>query len=252
MKKPISNTEWANKQNQKLLFAIISILVLCLLLFTEILVQDAIATGTLKIVLKSIFLLCISWSIIIFIATFTIHAIVENRKYHKGIVVTFFNTLIIGIYSNMIKILGIYIYKKLSVFFDDLIRKNAQQLNLRGEDIKLCTSGNTKWMYKKGHLIYRVSLHIISPNFRFNKRVERIIRSMLIKELRTYGIDGLFSSYVDNRHNTFDSIHLLHMIWDRKNSILTFELLFIQSEHDAEYVRYLRDKELQTCNLKYF
>lgn len=27
MKKPISNTEWANKQNQKLLFAIISILV---------------------------------------------------------------------------------------------------------------------------------------------------------------------------------------------------------------------------------
>lgn len=83
-------------------------------------------------------------------------------------------------------------------------------------------------------------------------RVERIIRSMLIKELRTYGIDGLFSSYVDNRHNTFDSIHLLHMIWDRKNSILTFELLFIQSEHDAEYVRYLRDKELQTCNLKYF
>ena len=46
MKKPISNTEWANKQNQKLLFAIISILVLCLLLFTEILVQDAIATGT--------------------------------------------------------------------------------------------------------------------------------------------------------------------------------------------------------------
>lgn len=168
----------------------------------------------IKIVLKSIFLLCISFSTTIL----SIHAVVRNQKDHKGIVVTFFNTLIIGIYSNMIKILGIYIYKKLSVFFDDLIRKNAQQLNLRGEDIKLCTSGNTKWMYKKGHLIYRVSLHIISPNFRFNKRVERIIRSMLIKELRTYGIDGLFSSYVDNRHSTFDSIHLLHMIWDRKNS----------------------------------
>lgn len=248
MKRIESN--WERDIREGIILSRIFIVVLLLFSVTVmgVLVKDATDKGVLQEFLVSTFLGCVSASIVIFTSVFTVVALVKSHKNHAGVVETFFYTLAVRIYSSIRKISGVYTHKKLSFFLNDLFKKYYMYLGLENSnDLKLCKDKKPRYIIKNGHLFYRISFHV-PLNFKPSPKLENRIRSIIIQDLRRHGVDGLFSYYDDTNHNRLDSIQLFHMFWDEESSVVSFEILFVSSEYDAQYVLQRRNAELQKCN----
>ena len=248
MKRKESNWEREFRSSYLLAKIFTGALILFSVTVMGILVKCAINDGVLKEFLIALFLACSCVSSAFFLVAFTIKGLIKNHKNNLGIVETSFNTLAVRIYSGVRKISTGYTYKKLSFFLKDLFERNYQYLGFENQnDLTLCKDRKPKYTVKKGHVFYRISFHVPS-NFKAMPKFENKIHSVIISDQRKYGVDGLFSYYDDMNRNRLDAIQLIQCVWDAENALINVDLLFVSSEHDARYIRQMRDEELQNCN----
>lgn len=248
MKRKESNWEREFRRSYLLVKMFTGALILFSVTVMGILVKCAINDGVLKEFLIALFLACSCVSSAFFLVAFTIKGLIKNHKNNLGIIETSFNTLAVRIYSGVRKISTGYTYKKLSFFLKDLFERNYQYLGFESpNDLKLCRGSEHKYLLKNGHIFYRFSFHV-PLDFKPIAKLRSKMFSLIISDLRTHGVDGLYSSYLDNEKNKFDSIQLIQYVWDAEYSIISLDLLFVSSENDARYIRQMRDTELQKCH----
>ncbi len=249
MKRIETNVERELKIGRYLALLVVCVQVVFCVTIIGTYVWEAMEAGILKDFLVSTFKASVSISILIFTVVQVLASM--KRNYQVGILTTFFDICTIQFYTAMKKFLGGYIHKKLRIFLKEIFQKNPLFLGVKkSTDIKLCKNIKPLYEYKEEHLIYRIAFHV-PQDFQFTQNWMPKMRSLIIQELRRYGIDGLFSSYCDEKIQ-LDSIQLLRAFLDKENTIIILELLYVATKQDADYIIQLRDRELEECNKEIF
>lgn len=120
----------------------------------------------------------------------------------------------------------------LRLFLFELLKRNNALLQLKiGQDIS-CLTVNGAFV-RQNCTFYRFSLITSTPPYE-DKQLRQILQGFICSELHDYGIWGLSPSY-KSVTNTLCSLYLDRCFYDESNSSLVFDLLYICTEHSADY-----------------